>query len=429
MNTSYASTIFISAVLVLSACSGSSNDSDTSSADQTADPSSLTGTLRIQNGLQGRERQALFETSALFMDEFPNVLIEHIDVAPDVHRDTLIDVVSSADSPDVFTWRPGNLSIPLIESGLVEDVSDIWAERELDVFMSSARLTSSHEGKQWSIPITSSSWGIYYRADIFENFSLAEPTTWEEFELVAQTLIDNDIAPLTIGTRFFWPAGGVFDYLNLRVNGYDTYIQHALGEIAYTDDRIRRVFNIWRDMVDSGYFIDGHEDMSWQDAISPLADGGAAMYLMGNFIVPQFEAAVSGSDSAGIARLGYFPFPEIDSNVERSEVAPMESMFISSNANNKLVAKAYLEFLSEPSVQSSWNNTSKQLPVHSGAELLDDAFIAEASETVLNATAVIQFFDRERPRDVADFALEKFQEFMLDTTKMDAVLVELDQAQ
>ncbi len=88
-----------------------------------------------------------------------------------------------------------------------------------------------------------------------------------------------------------------------------------------------------------------------------------------------------------------------------------------------------LEFLSEPSVQSSWNNASKQLPVHSGAELLDDAFIAEASETVLNATAVIQFFDRERPRDVAEFALGKFQEFMLDTTKMDAVLVELDQTQ
>ena len=49
---------------------------------------------------------------------------------------------------------------------------------------------------------------------------------------------ENGVTPFTIGTKFLWTAAGVFDYLNLRTNGYDVHNALTAGEIKYTDPRI-----------------------------------------------------------------------------------------------------------------------------------------------------------------------------------------------
>lgn len=55
--------------------------------------------------------------------------------------------------------------------------------------------------------------------------------------------------------------------------------------------------------------------------------------------------------------------------------------------------------------------------------------VAETAATVNTATALSQFFDRDAPAAMAIPAFEAFQKFMLDTTKLDSILMRLDEVQ
>ena len=330
----------------------------------------------------------------------------------------------SADAPDVTSWYPGNRMAPFVEAGLFEDVSDLWQENGFNESLAAIKPTMTIDGKQWGVPYTYYQWGVYYRKDIFDLLKLEEPKTWDEFKAVAETLKENGVKPLTIGTKYLWTAAGVFDYLNLRTNGYEVHNDLTAGKIKYTDPRIKKVFEVWKEIIDAGYFIDNHATMSWQDAIAPFANGDAAMYVMGNF-------SVDGYLNAGLTedQIDYFQFPEITPGLPRAEEAPADAFFIPTRAKNKADARKFLAFIAQPDIQTEWNKTIIQLPINKNAQVGDSKFLREGFETLSTATGLAQFYDRDAPAQMAKAGMEGFQEFMLDTSKMDKILERLDKVQ
>jgi len=330
----------------------------------------------------------------------------------------------SADAPDITSWYPGNRMAPFVEAGLFEDVSDLWEENGFNDALAAIKPTMTIDGKQWGVPYTYYQWGVYYRKDIFDKLELSEPKNWEEFNAVAAKLKENGVTPLTIGTKYLWTAAGVFDYLNLRTNGYEVHNDLTAGKIKYTDERIVKVFETWKEMIDGGYFIDNHATMSWQEAIAPFANGDAAMYVMGNF-------SVDGYLNAGLTedQIDYFQFPEITAGLPRAEEAPADAFFIPTGAKNKEDARKFLAFIAQPDIQTEWNKTIIQLPINKNAKVGDNKFLVEGFETLSTASGLAQFYDRDAPAQMAKAGMEGFQEFMLDTSKMNAVLERLDKVQ
>lgn len=330
----------------------------------------------------------------------------------------------SADPPDITSWYPGNRMAPFVEAGLFEDVSDVWEANGFGDTLAAIKPTMTIDGKQWGVPYTYYQWGVYYRKDIFDKLEIAEPKNWEEFNAAAAKLKENGVTPITIGTKFLWTAAGVFDYLNLRINGYEVHNDLTAGKIKYTDDRIKAVFMAWKEMVDAGYFVDNHATMSWQDAIAPFANGDAAMYVMGNF-------SVDGYKNAGLTedQIDFFQFPEITPGLARAEEAPADAFFIPSGAKNKEDARKFLAFIAQPDIQTVWNITIGQLPVNSNSAVGNSKFLTEGFETLSTASGLAQFYDRDAPAQMAKAGMEGFQEFMLDTSKMDAILERLDGVQ
>jgi len=205
----------------------------------------------------------------------------------------------TADAPDVAAWYAGNRMAPFVNAGLFEDVSDVWADNGLDEAMASTAPSMTIDGKKWGVPYTYYQWGIYYRKDIFADKGIEVPTNWEEFLAACATLKEAGITPITIGTKYLWTAAGVFDYLNLRTNGYEVHNDLTAGKIAYTDERIVAVFEKWAELVEPGYFIEDHAAFSWQEALAPMVQGEAAMYVMGNFAVAPLREAGLTDDQLG----------------------------------------------------------------------------------------------------------------------------------
>jgi multiple sugar transport system substrate-binding protein len=343
----------------------------------------------------------------------------------EAHKNTIRSALQN-DAPDVITWYPGNRMAPFVDAGLFMDISDLWAsDPNLSQHFEAIKPTMSRDGKQWGVPYSYYQWGVYYRKDIFDKLGLSEPTTWDEMLAACDVMKENGVTPFTIGTKFLWTAAGVFDYLNLRTNGYEVHNALTAGEIKYTDDRIRATFANWETMLERCSFVDNHATMSWQEALAPFANGDAAMYVMGNF-------AVAGMKDAGLTdeQIDFFQFPEITPGLPRAEEAPADAFFIPANATNVENAKKFLAFVASPEVQSEWNKAIGQLPPNSAAAINeDDKFIVEGMQTLSTASGLAQFYDRDAPAAMAQAGMEGFQRFMLDPSTLDEVLTELDRVQ
>jgi len=332
----------------------------------------------------------------------------------------------SANAPDITAWYPGNRMAPFVDAGQFEDISDLWAsDANLSSNFEAIKPTMTRDGKQWGVPYSYYQWGVYYRADIFADNGIEKPTTWDGLLAACDTLKDAGITPFTIGTKYLWTAAGVFDYLNLRTNGYEVHNGLTAGEIKYTDDRIQETFKNWTTMLERCSFVDNHATMSWQDAIAPFANGEAAMYVMGNFSVAAYKDAGLTDD-----QIDFFQFPEITPGLARAEEAPADALFIPSGAKNKENARKFLSFIAQPEIQGEWNKTIGQLPPNSKAPInSDDKFIVQGFETVSTASGLAQFYDRDAPAEMASEGMKGFQEFMIKPERLDAILKRLDKVQ
>ncbi|CUH69166.1 Multiple sugar-binding protein precursor [Thalassovita autumnalis] len=328
----------------------------------------------------------------------------------------------TADAPDLANWYAGNRMLPYVNAGLFEPVDDVWEENGLTESLASAQGSMTIDGKIWGVPYTYYQWGVYYRKDIFENLGIAVPTNWDEFKAAGKTLTDNGVTPITIGTKYLWTAGGVFDYLNLRTNGYDFHMALTKGEVAWTDERVVATMNNWKELIDAGFFLENHAAYSWQEALAPMVQGDAAMYVMGNFAVAPLKEAGLTDDT-----LGFFQFPVINPDVPLAEEAPTDTIHIPANAKNKEDAKKFLAYLARADVQTQINDTLGQLPINKDSEVGDDKFLQAGYQMLSSTTGgIAQFFDRDAPAEMAKAGMEGFQEFMVKPERMDKILERLE---
>ncbi|MEQ8964510.1 MAG: ABC transporter substrate-binding protein [Azospirillaceae bacterium] len=381
------------------------------------------GTLVINTDTSDPAPKQAFEMLIeRFEAEHPDVVVEWNIFDHEGYK-TAIRNFLTAEAPDVAAWYAGNRMAPFVEAGLFEDVSDVWADNGLHESLASTRSSMTIDDKQWGVPYTYYQWGVYYRADIFAEHGLEVPQTWDELLAVCAALSDNGVKPFTIGTKYLWTAGGWFDYLNLRTNGYEFHMDLANGEVPYTDERVQAVFDHWGELVEPGFFVDNHAAYSWQEALSFMVQGDAAMYLMGNFAVAPLREAGLTDD-----QLGFFPFPTIDPDIPRAEDAPTDTLHIPANASNKEDARKFLAFLARPEIQADLNEILGQLPTNRNAEVPQDQFLQQGFEMLSEAHALAQFYDRDAPPQMAKAGMEGFQEYMVRPERRDQILERLERA-
>jgi multiple sugar transport system substrate-binding protein len=385
----------------------------------------LSGDLRISSDMSNPAPRAVMEgLAAKFGEMHPDLNIELNIVEREAWK-TQIRNALTADPPDVVNWYAANRMGPYVNAGLFMDISDMYSNGDL-TGLDAVKGAMTIDGKQWGVPYSYYQWGIYYREDIFNELGLTEPATFDEEMANCQKILDSGKKCYAIGTKFLWTAGGWFDYLNMRTNGFDFHMQLAQGEVEWTDDRVRETFANWRKLIDMGAYIDDHQSYSWQEALTSMTNGDAAAYLIGNFAVDALRGA--GLDDS---QIDFYQFPKI-ADVPMGEDAPTDTFHIPSGAKNVEAAKAFLQFVTSAEVQTDINGGDKlnQLPVNSEATVADDEFAKQGFEMLTtNATGgVAQFFDRDFTAEMASIGMEGLQEFMVFPDNLDDILERLEDA-
>lgn len=155
----------------------------------------IAGTLVINsNQSDPAPKQAWTDIVAAFQAENPDITVKFNEYDHEGYKSAIRNWLVTS-PPDIVFWFAGNRMKYFVDRGLFEDVSDVWESEGLSDSMSSTKASLTIDDKQYGLPFTYYQWGMYYNKDLFDMYGLEEPTTWEEFLKVCETLKANGKAP------------------------------------------------------------------------------------------------------------------------------------------------------------------------------------------------------------------------------------------
>lgn len=323
--------------------------------------------------------------------------------------------------PDLAFWFTGARMRAFTKHSLFTDLTPFFSANKLNGPMKPFLPAVSDNGKVYMMPTNVTTWGFFYNKQVFEKAGITPPKTWNDLMTDAAKLKATGIIPFTIGTRDLWANDLWFDYLDLRVNGLDFHMRLMDGKERYTDARVKKVFNIWGDAIKKGYFQENASSYGWQEAIPFLAQGKAAMYLLGPYILTSLPANVHGN-------IGFFKFPVVDASVPDFEELSINGVGVPAGAKNKELAQKFLAFLAQPDNILAFAKAGAVIPARTDVTIKDDPFAQSQIELVKQSKGSSQFYDRDTDPEMAQIGMQGFQEFLAHPDREGAILDRLEKA-
>ena len=325
---------------------------------------------------------------------------------------------------DVVCWFAGYRMRAFAGKGVVGDISDVWSG--LDGFSEGFKSASSGlDGKQYFVPFYFYPWGIHYRKSLFEEKGYAVPTTWDEFKTLCDTMQADGITPLAGANDGRWPQMGMFDMLNMRINGYDFHVSLMGGLESWEDDRVKAVFAAWEEILP--YYQPDANGRTWQDAANGIGDKSVGMFLLGTFITSNFDA---DTQQDIIDDVDFFLFPAIDDAHGQDAIeAPIDGFMMAAAPQNEAGAKALLGGLGAAAAIDAYISVNPSVvAANDGADTGNYNSLQQKSvEAVATAKYIAQFLDRDTDPDfAANVVGVAIADFLATPGNIDTILADVE---
>ncbi|MFC4619343.1 ABC transporter substrate-binding protein [Camelliibacillus cellulosilyticus] len=266
-------------VMILSAC-GSSKSNTGSSA-------SAKGKLEIFSWwTAGGEADGLKGIIDAFHKKYPNIKVENEAVAGGAGSNAkavLATRMQGGDPPSTFQVHGGAELMTWVDAGKMQPIDDLYKKNSWDgKFPKDLMDMVSKDGKIYGVPADIHRGNVlWYNKKIFKDNGLEPPKTFDDFFKVADKLKAKGITPLAIGDKDVWGSTMVLENILLAKLGPDKYKQLWTGGVPFDDPKVKESVEIFKKML--GYINNDHSSLAWQDASQLVADGKAAMNIMGDW--------------------------------------------------------------------------------------------------------------------------------------------------
>ncbi|MFT4939870.1 MAG: multiple sugar transport system substrate-binding protein [Paraglaciecola sp.] len=352
------------------------------------------------------ERYNFIEIKRSFNQQFPGIDIEFIGMPSGAYKPKVSEWLRTETGPDAFLWYGGERLMQFVRKGYVENLNELAAKLDWHKnFPEPTLQIVSFQESIYAVPISFYQWGIFYNKQVLARYNIQAPVNWEDFLAACQTLKKNKLDPIAIGSGDPWVVAAWFDYLNLRINGLDFHQSLLRGEIAFTDKRVVKVFEYWAELIKAQYFLAGHDQLKWNEAMPYLFRDLAGFTLIGNFLAVRIPQQLE-------KKIGFMPFPVIVPEHAGFEEGPIDVFFIRASSKNKQDAKKFLAYLSRADAQTDYNRYAGGFPPNKAGTTSDNYFNQAGLNLLQNATGLSQFFDRDTNDHFSDPAMKIFVQFM-----------------
>jgi multiple sugar transport system substrate-binding protein len=393
----------ISAVPLLSACTGASKSGKTataskatslgSSASDAVPKAAIAGMVEAFKAASGDT--VVINTKA--HNDFQNQINSYLQGSPD----------------DAFTWFAGYRMKYYASKGLVAPLDDVWDKLGTSNFGAGIVTASTgDDGKKYFVPNYNYPWAIFYRKSVFAAKGYAVPTTFDQLRALCTQMKKDGLTPIAFADKDGWPAMGTFDYLNMRLNGYQFHVDLMAHKESWDQQKVKDVFDNWKAILP--YTSPGALGLTWEEAAGSIANKKAGMYLLGSFVTQQF------TDKAVLADVDFFPFPSmVEANGQDAVEAPIDGFMLSTKGGGNAAAKAMLEFFGSPEGQSAYAKLDpSNVATNKKSDTSALTTIQAKSQKVIGAAKYIsQFLDRDAlPAFANNAMIPALQSFIKDKT-------------
>ncbi|MDG3085331.1 ABC transporter substrate-binding protein [Vibrio hannami] len=222
-----------------------------------------------------------------------------------------------------------------------EPLNDIYSEEEVYFFDA-----WENDGKSYGIAMGNAVEGLVYNKDVLKNAGVEVPIkSLSDFYAAAEKIKTKGQIPLYVNFGAQWPLQQ-WDKFPIVVEGNDNVYEKMLdqdkpfsGDTAYN-----KSLSVLKTFIDNEWTEKDLITNSWEDSKNSIANGQAAMYYLGNWVIPQ--VIERGADPENI---GFMPIPSDDSGVLKAQMNHDWGYAVSKHSENKETAKAYMKFLLEGS--------------------------------------------------------------------------------
>ena len=299
---------------------------------------------------------------------------------------------------DVVSWFAGYRMRAFAGKGVLGDISDVWAG--LDGMSAGFKSASSGlDGKQYFVPFYFYPWAVQYRKSVFADNGYSIPTTWDGFKALCDTMAADGITPLCAANDGRWPQMGMFDMLNMRINGYDYHVSLMGGNEDWESAEVKNVFSTWEEILP--YYQPDPNGRPWEEAANALGDKSAGMYLIGTFVTSAYD---SETQADIIDDIDFFLFPEVDPAHGQDAIeAPIDGFMMAADPANEAGAKALLGGLGSADAIDAYISVDPSVvAANSNADTSGyNALQQKSAEAVGSARYIAQFLDRDTDPDFA----------------------------
>jgi ABC-type glycerol-3-phosphate transport system substrate-binding protein len=185
----------------------------------------------------------------------------------------------------------------------------------------------SIDGDVWAVPLDVNTLQIAYNTTKFEELGIGVPQTQSELQAAVDTLGEQGLFGIAMGTKDKWSAGDLFFAQVAYTDGTNTRLAQAdAGEVGWDDPAFAQAADNVAAMVAGGVFAPGANSMdAFIGNLDLFASGAAAMmYPVGNFVTKGVADKVAGAFEWSL-----FPFPRPDdSTLDNRATGGIAEMFV-----------------------------------------------------------------------------------------------------
>ncbi len=252
----------------------------------------------------GSEKAALHALLADYEGKNPAVIV--VNAAEQSSQNAMTDLqqrMAEGNPPDTFQVNGGaELMQYVVTNGVDATQSKLenldalatqqnWAQ----VMPADVLSTVTYGGHYYGVPVDIARINaLFYNTQLFTQFNLQPPATVADFVAVSQTLQANGITPLAVGDAGPWVLEVVFKSCMVAEGGADYYRTFVTGKNAFfsggtttPDATFTAALSDFQQIMTYANQAT-MRSQTWDQAVGVVANGTAAMTIMGDWAVGEF---------------------------------------------------------------------------------------------------------------------------------------------
>src|SRR5215218_3624443 len=299
-----------------------------------------------------REAQKLVDR---FDEQNPKYTVDREAIPPDDVRQVIQTRLRADQPPDYFGYDTGpGFGGVLADSGLLYPLEKAYKEKGWNIY-DWAKQRATYNGTTYGVPDQVEELVVYYNKDLVSE----EPKTVDDLRAIADDLKGQGKIPFGFGDSEQWPAGHLFSIGASNMLGREGLDNILYGDGKWHTPEVEEAINLFfRDFVESGYYPDGVNAITYNDANTLFYAGKAAMNITGTWLVSEIVETVQDFE------VGFFPFPSIDGSGISPPAGVGTGTFIAAEAKNPEGGIALIDYFQQDDTARIVMETFNTIPAH-----------------------------------------------------------------